>query len=362
MNTVGIISDKDFEILNEPPYPHPYFESFENPLRIKCIMDYFKKEKLFEENRVKKIPINKFDDSIIELVHSKYHIDSIKFFSKMGSGNIGETVYITKDTFNLSKKAIEGTITALSSVISGDINQSFAFIRPPGHHALRDIASGLCIFNNIAIGIQYLRNIRKIANKIAIIDIDNHYGDGLAKIFYEDQDVLYFSVHEYDFEQGELGSIYELGNNKGLGYNINFPIPCNTTDDYYLEFFDIMEPIFTKFNPELIIVACGFDCHYTDPIGNCLLTANSYIKFTQKLLKLANKICNGKISFILEGGYSLSALPICSFSIIKELLGEQVDLPIQEKIKFPENLEISKTIRQTKTELMDLLRNFWTNI
>ncbi len=364
MNNIGIISDKDFEMLNEPPFPRPYFEAFETPLRIKCIKDYFEKEKLFEDNRIKKIPIRNLEkiETILELVHTKYHVDSIKYFSNLASGSVGETVFITEETFKLAKKAIEGTITAFNSVISGEVNQSFAFIRPPGHHALRDVASGLCIFNNIAVGIQYLRKIKKNAKKFAIIDIDNHYGDGIAKFFYEDPEVLYFSIHEYDFDQGELGFIHELGNNEGLGYNINFPIPPKTTDKYYLEFFDILEAVFSEFKPEIIIVACGFDCHYTDPIGNCLLTANSYIKFTQKLLILANNVCNGKISFILEGGYSLSALPICSYSIVKTLLGDMVNLPSQEKIEFPEDLDISKVIAKVKGELNNLLRDYWSNI
>jgi len=362
MNKLGIISDKDFEILNYPPYPRPYFESFETPLRIKCIMDYFEKNNLFEDNRIKKIPIQTFDEieTIIELVHTKYHIDSIKSFSHMGSGNIGESVFITRDTFLLAKKAVEGTITAFNSVLTGDVQQSFAFIRPPGHHALREVASGLCIFNNIAVGIQYLRKIKKTAKKIAIIDIDNHYGDGIAKFFYEDPDVLYFSVHEYDFEQGELGFIHELGSKEGIGHNINFPIPYKTTDKQYLEFFDVLELIFSEFQPDIIIVACGFDCHYTDPIGNCLLTANSYIQFTQKLLRLAKEICDGKISFILEGGYNLNALPICSYSIIKTLLGDPVALPTVEKIIFPEDSEITETITRIKTELKGLLKDFWS--
>lgn len=364
MNNVGIISDKDFEMLNYPPYPRPYFESFETPLRIKYIMDYFEKNNLFEDNRIKKIPIQTFDEieTIIELVHTKYHIDSMKFFFHMGFGSIGESVFITKDTFQLAKKAVEGTITAFNSVLTGDVKQSFAFIRPPGHHALRDVASGLSIFNNISVGIEYLRKIRKNAKKIAIVDIDNHYGDGIAKFFYEDPDVLYFSVHEYDFEQGELGFIHELGSKEGIGYNINFPIPPKTTDQYYLEFFDVLELIFSEFRPEMIIVACGFDCHYTDPIGNCLLTANSYIQFTQKLLGLAKKICDGKISFILEGGYNLNALPICSYSIIKTLLADPVALPFVEKIIFPEDLDIKETITRIKTELIGLLKDFWSGI
>jgi acetoin utilization deacetylase AcuC-like enzyme len=357
--TVGIITDKDFEVLNDPPYPRPYFESFESPLRIKSIMDYFNKTDLFEDSRVKQLPLTDIDDSVIELVHSKYHIQSIKYLSDIGSGDAGESVFITKDTYNLAKKAVGATISALSSVINNEVNQSFAFIRPPGHHALRDVASGLCIFNNIAIAIQYLRKVKQAINKVAIVDIDNHYGDGIAKFFYEDPDILYFSIHEYDFDQGELGFIFEIGEGDGLGKNINFPIPPKTTDKYFLELFDIVDPIFSEFKPELIVIACGFDGHFTDPIGNCMLTANAYIQFTHKILDLAKRLCNGKLSFVLEGGYSQSALPICSYSIIQTLLGDQVELPFEEKISLPEDPELKNTISRVKAELINILKNFW---
>ena len=358
---IGIITDDDFSSKNVPPYPHPTFFSYETPLRVKSVVTYLEKNRIFEDKRIHKIKPLEVDDETIYLAHTKYHVDSIKALSSRGNGLLGEEVYVTEDTYKLAKKAIGGVISAVTSVINRDINQSIALIRPPGHHALREKASGLCIFNNIANSILFLRQKLQYNKKIAIIDIDAHFGDGLVQYFYEDPTVLYFSIHEFDFVEGEIGFIDELGTGDGLGRSINFPIPFNSTDDDFLEFFEILEPILKEFMPDLIIIAAGFDMYFADPIGNCLLTTISYFKFTEKILKIAEEICEGKLAFILEGGYSLLGLPVCIHSVIQSLLNEKYVRPSFEYIDFSyysKNDEIIKI----KLTLKNLLANFWNSI
>ena len=356
---IGIVIDNDFASKNNPPYPRPMFVSNENPNRIKSILNYFEKINIFEDKRLIKLSPLIIEDKIIELAHSKYYIDSIKRLSSLGSGLMGDEVFITKDTFNLAKKAIGGAIRAVESVIRKDLNQSFALIRPPGHHALREMGSGLCIFNNIANAILYLREELKYDKKIAIVDIDDHFGDGIAQYFYYDPNVLYFSVHEFDFVEGELGFPDELGEGKGIGKNINFPIPIGVNDNEFLEFFDILDPILREYQPDLIIVAAGFDMYFADPIGNCNLTSISYFNFAERILKIAEDVCEGKIAFILEGGYSLIGLPFCVHAIIKALLNEK-----HERLSF-ENLEFSneskrEEINKIKNLLITLLKDYWS--
>lgn len=356
---IGIIIDNDFASKNNPPYPRPMFVSNENPKRIKYIMSYFEKINLFEDKRLIKLSPLIIEDKIIELAHSRYYIDSIKRLSSLGSGLIGEEVFITKDTFNLAKKAIGGAIRAVESVIRNDVNQSFALIRPPGHHALREMGSGLCIFNNIANAILYLREELKYDKKIAIVDIDDHFGNGCAQYFYNDPSVLYFSVHEFDFVEGELGFPDELGEGEGLGKNINFPVPAGVGDNEFLEFFDILDPILREYQPDLIIIAAGFDMYFADPIGNCNLTSISYFNIAERILKIAEDVCEGKIAFILEGGYSLIGLPFCVHAIIKALLNEK-----HERLSF-ENLEFSnkskrEEINKIKNLLIILLKDYWS--
>jgi len=356
---IGIITDEDFAKLNVPPFPRTSFFSHEHPIRIKSILDYFDKVKLFDDSRIvlkKPIQIN---ESIIKLAHSQYHINTIKRLSKFGFGIIGDEVFITQDTFFLAKKALGGSIQAIQCVLNGELHQSIALIRPPGHHALREKASGLCIFNNIANSIFYLRKIMNFDKRIAIIDIDDHFGDGIAQYFYEDPSVLYFSIHEFDFEDGDLGFIDELGEGEGLGSNINFPVPRGITDDDFLDFVEFLEPILIQFRPELIIIATGFDMYYDDKVGNCLLTSSSYYNFTRWILTLAEKLCQGKVAFILEGGYSPIGLPFCIHSMIRALLNEDYERPEFEYLDFTSETKKDE-IAKIKEVLLKELAKYWS--
>jgi len=360
-NKIGLVIDGDFASKNEPPYPHPIFFSYETPLRIRSIITYLEKKNVIDDRRINLIEPKIIDESVIHLAHTKYYIESIKHLSSLESTMLNEEVFITKDSFKLAKKAIGGAIQAIESVIDKRVAQSFALIRPPGHHALRESGSGLCIFNNIANSILYLRERLNYNEKIAIIDIDNHFGDGLAQYFYGDPSVLYFSIHEYDFIEGDIGYINELGEGEGLGKNINFPIPMNSVDDDFLEFIELVEPVLKEFSPDIIIIAAGFDMYYTDPIGNCLLTSISYYKFTEKILKIAEEICEGKLSFILEGGYSLLGLPVCVYSVIQALFKEKYERPPFEYLDFSKNSKKNE-IKKISSTLKTLLANYWSSI
>jgi acetoin utilization deacetylase AcuC-like enzyme len=361
-NKIGIIVDKDFAEKNNPPYPHPIFLSYESPLRIQSILNYLGIKNVFENERVIKFEPNPVEDSTLNLAHSKYHIDSIRNISSRGYGLLGDEVFVTEDTFELAKKAVGGTILAVENVLNQNVNQSIALIRPPGHHALREKASGLCIFNNIANSIIYLREKLQRIIKVAIIDIDAHFGDGLVQYFYEDPSVLYFSVHEFDFVEGDIGFIDELGYGEGLGKSINFPIPPKTPDAHFLTFMDIIEPLLHEFKPEVIIVAAGFDLYFADPIGNGSLTSVSYYNFARKILSLAENICEGKLAFVLEGGYSLIGLPYCVYAVIKGLLGEVYERPDFEKFEISEEEEKEEDIMKIKNSLKSLLSKYWDSI
>ncbi|MHA1350910.1 MAG: hypothetical protein ACTSPZ_08775, partial [Promethearchaeota archaeon] len=187
---VGIILDDDFGSKHIPPYPKPSFISFEHPFRITCILNHLERNGIFKDNRVVKVKPKEIDETILELAHSKYHIEAIKKISNAGGGLLDEEVFVTYDTFDLAKKAVGGAIEAIEGVVKNRYTQSFALIRPPGHHAYREKSSGLCIFNNIANSILYLRKKLGYNEKIAIIDIDDHFGDGIAQYFYHDPSVL----------------------------------------------------------------------------------------------------------------------------------------------------------------------------
>lgn len=354
---IGIVYDEDFAEKHAPPYPNPAFLSFESPLRLKGIYDFFKQTHFFDDKRLMKLLPRDVTYETLSLAHTTYHIDSIQRISAFGTGLLGEEIYITKNTYDLAKKAIGGTIEAIESVIRGDVAQSFGLVRPPGHHASRMKSSGLCIFNNIAASILYLRE-QGYEKKIAIIDIDDHFGDGLSYYFYQDPSVLYFSIHEFDFTEGDIGFMNEFGEQEGLGFNINFPIPSGIRNKDFLLIMELLDPLLHQFNPDLIIVATGFDMYFDDPIGNCFLTSVAYYQFAKQLVSIAKEVCGGKVSFILEGGYSLIGLPYCVQAIVRALLGESHKEPLFEKRTFlhPSKYE---EVNRIKDILIKLLHEFW---
>ena len=361
-NLIGLIVDDDFASKHIPPYPRPSFISFEHPLRIRAILNHLERTNILSNERIVKAKPREISQTTIELAHSKYHIEGIKKISKMGGGLLEEEVFVTEDTYELALKAVGGAIEAIEGVVTNKYSQSFALIRPPGHHALREKASGLCIFNNIANAILYLQKHLNINQKIAIIDIDDHFGDGLARYFYDDPTILYFSIHEFDFTEGDLGMVDELGIDKGIGKNINFPVPEGITNEDFYYCLNLLDPILTEFKPDLIVVAAGFDMYYADPIGNCLLTSIAYNKFAERLLKIAEIICESKIAFILEGGYDIVGLPYCVEAIIKALLKEKYDPPDFEKnLSFLADSK-REDIEKIRSYLKSLLTPYWNKI
>ncbi|MFX0049340.1 MAG: hypothetical protein ACFE8G_14450, partial [Candidatus Hermodarchaeota archaeon] len=198
--------------------------------------------------------------------------------------------------------------------------------------------------------------------KIAIIDIDDHFGDGLAQYFYDDPSVLYFSIHEFDFTEGDLGMVDELGIDAGIGKNINFPIPEGIDNEDFYSCLELLDPILKEFQPALIIVATGFDMYYADPIGNCSLTSLAYNQFADRILKIAEAVCDAKVAFILEGGYDIIGLPYCIEAIIKALLKERYEPPDYENNLSCLKDSKSKEIDRIKSLLKGLLNPYWDKI
>ncbi len=355
---IALITDREFERKHIPPYPRPSFFSNEHPIRIKVILDYLEQKGVFEDDRIGIEKPTTVPDKILMCAHTKYNIETIKRLSNFGHGILGEEVFITKTTFELAKKAVGGVIKAMELVLNEDVERSFALVRPPGHHATKEKSSGLCIFNNIATAILHFRKEKGYEKKIAIIDIDDHFGDGIAQYFYEDPNVLYCSIHEFEFEEGDIGFISELGDGEGLGTNVNFPVPMGIVDSDFFEFTSLIEPILQQFRPDLIIVAAGFDMYWSDPVGNCLLTSRAYYDFALWISKISTEICGGRLVFVLEGGYSLTGLPICVFSVLKALLGEKYYQPDSEFIDFS-FLSKKDEVKKVKNVLKNELKRYW---
>ena len=211
------------------------------------------------------------------------------------------------DSFRAAKLAAGGLLSLVDSIQKGSVNNGFAFVRPPGHHAEKNKAMGFCIFNNVAIAAAKLISHYRL-NKILIADWDLHHGNATQHSFYNNPQVLYFSTHQYPYYPG-TGSFEEVGDGKGKGFTVNVPLrPGAGDNEYILIFREILQPLAREFRPDFILLSAGFDTYYQDPLGGMRVTPEGFAALTQLLIESANELCQGKLAITLEGGYNLEGL------------------------------------------------------
>jgi len=215
---------------------------------------------------------------------------------------------IKSDTFEVALRSVSAAVSLTSKVCEGKIKNGFAAIRPPGHHAKVEKAKGFCFFNNVAICARYAQQIYNMKN-VLIIDWDVHPGDGTTSIFYDDPSVFVVSIHQDGIFSKAVGSTTQTGEGEGEGSIFNIPVKERGDINDYLRLF---EPELIKAaqmcQPDLIFISCGFDAHYSDPVGNMNLDEKSFQRFTKFVKEIANQYCGGKIISLLEGGYNTKTL------------------------------------------------------
>ena len=254
-------------------------------------------------------PIIEHDDAAwIRRVHDAAYVDWVKSSCGKGGGLLdqGDTV-VSEHSFAAAMASVDAALTAADAVVSGDADNAFSAMRPPGHHALPGRAMGFCLFGNVAILARYLQQ-RHGLERIAIVDWDVHHGNGTQAIFYEDPSVLFVSLHQHPLWPGS-GMEDERGKGDGEGATINIPIAPFTSEADYLSIFEErVLPALDQYRPECLIVSAGFDAHKDDPIAQLQLTEEGYATMTRWLKQIAGDSCGGKIISCLEGGYNLDAL------------------------------------------------------
>lgn len=210
------------------------------------------------------------------------------------------------DSFEIARLAAGGVLALLEAIEAGRARRGFALVRPPGHHAETDRAMGFCLFDNVAVGAAFLR--RAGHARVAIVDWDVHHGNGTQEIFLRDPDVLFVSLHQHPWYPG-TGAAEESGEGEGIGATINLPLPAGCGDAEYLAAFDDrVLPALHAFHPGFLLVSAGFDAHFQDPLGGMRVTPKGFADMAARLRRAADELCDGRIAFVLEGGYHLGAL------------------------------------------------------
>ena len=269
--------------------------------RVTAIIDNFKK--VDNKNLIWKKP-NKFDEFFLNKTHSIEYINHVKqSFPKKGLVFLDGDTIVSPGSKDATKDAVGSIITAIDGVQNKEFKNAFCAVRPPGHHAEKEKAMGFCIYNNVAVGANYLIEKYKY-KKIAIIDFDVHHGNGTQDIFYDNEKVLYVSTHQYPYYPGS-GSNKENGKFNNV---LNIPLEAGTTSEVYLNAYENVLTKIKQFKPEFLLFSAGFDAHIDDPLAQMRLSTEDYYKITKRTLEYSKSFCNGRVVSILEGGYDLKAL------------------------------------------------------
>ncbi len=288
----------------------------------------------------------------LKQVHAASLIERVRSTSWQGGGtlDLGDT-YATAESYDLARLAAGSAVTAVSAILNGEINNGFALVRPPGHHAEYTNISGFCLFNNVAVAARHAQTHPDIS-RVLIIDFDVHHGNGTQDIFYEDDSVLFMSLHLFIprmFYPG-TGSLKETGMNGGSGYTLNVPLMPYIGDMGYGRIFnELILPKAREFQPDFILISAGYDAHWQDPLAMAGLSLTGYAHLSQQLVAMADELTNGRILFVLEGGYRIEALHFGIMNTFNALTHKDTILdPLGPMPKNePDVTELLRTLKHT---------------
>jgi acetoin utilization deacetylase AcuC-like enzyme len=330
MTTAYLIDDR---FLLHDDFDHP-----ENAQRLHAITAALKASGL--DQALPRIEGRYATDDEVRAVHHPRMLDHVQRMAMFGGGMLNPDTYLVPESWDAATFAAGTVARAVEAVVGGEADNAFALVRPPGHHATPSTPMGFCLINNVAVAAQ-VACTKLGLKRIAIIDWDTHHGNGTQDIFYDDPDVLFISSHTYPFYPG-TGHWQEVGSGEGKGATLNIPLPPGTGDDTFaLLYEELVARAVRRFEPELIIVSAGYDCHWSDPLAPMRMSIAGYNRLARLIYNLADEVCHGRLVLALEGGYSLQALAAGVVGALYVLQGkpEQAHDPLGRQPEIPCDVE-----------------------
>ena len=257
-------------------------------------------------------------------VHPDSYLQAFKAMSDAGGGELGLRTPFGRGGYEIAALSAGLAVAAFQSVLTGEVRNAYALSRPPGHHCTADFPNGFCLLNNIAVAIRSAQ-AKGLVQRVAVVDWDVHHGNGTEAIFYDDPEVLTISLHQDRNYPLDTGAVSARGAGAGLGFNLNLPLPPGTGHIGYLHAMDrVVLPALDRFQPQAIVVACGYDAAAVDPLGRMLCSADTFRQMTRRVLQAADRLCDGRLTLVHEGGYSEVYVPFCGHAVLEELSGAPV--------------------------------------
>lgn len=333
--------------------PYQHFESAESKTRLASLVEVSGIADSLE--RLRFTPATHED---LLRVHDVAHVERMQRLSAQPrGGDMGDGASpFGHGGFDIARWSAGGVIKALDAVLAGEVDNAYALVRPPGHHAVPESGMGFCMFANIAIAIEHAR-ARGAVSRVAVVDWDVHHGNGTEACFESDPNILTISLHQDGNFPRHTGKVEHRGVGEGYGAAVNIPLPAGSGQGAYLHALSrVVKPALEAFAPEVIIVACGFDASNADPLGRMMLTSQSYREMTRELMQIAEKLCSGRLVFSHEGGYSPVYVPLCGLAVLEELSGTRTEVTdaqlaswgtLPGQLLQPHQAELIEAVRQS---------------
>jgi len=254
-------------------------------------------------------------------VHTPDYLKKIQDLNATG-GDAGPFTPMGSGSYDIALLSAGGVIALTDAVIDGKVDNGYALVRPPGHHALPDMGMGFCLFCNGAVAGRHALEARGL-ERIAYVDWDVHHGNGTEAAFWRDPRALTISIHQDRCFPPDTGGMDAIGEGPGEGFNINIPLPAGSGFGAYEAAFDeVIIPALRAYGPDLIFVPSGFDAGGHDPLGRMMMHSRGYGELTRKLLAVADEVCGGRLVMCHEGGYNAPTVPYYGLAVMEALSGE----------------------------------------
>ncbi|MEM1116283.1 MAG: histone deacetylase [Bacteroidota bacterium] len=251
-------------------------------------------------------------------VHPEAYLDLVETFCATGGGQLDADTYATAASWDVARQACGDLLALVDAVCTGGARTAFALGRPPGHHARPFQAMGFCLIANVAVAARHAQAVHG-AERVMIVDVDVHHGNGTQEVFEADPSVLFVSSHQADIYPG-TGRLGETGVGAGEGLTVNLPVPGGTANNLVDLYRTVLPPLAERFRPDLVLVSAGYDGHYLDPLGSLGLSVTGLSDLLGVVHEAADRWAEGRMVLTLEGGYQAEALAACVAAALHRLI------------------------------------------
>jgi acetoin utilization protein AcuC len=329
--------------------------------RFSNVMKLFEEQGLFRLPNVSVLKPEPVTMRDLLRVHNKEYVDCIFRLAEASKPYDVETP-VSSQILEAALLMLGGAIEAGKAVYCGKVGRAVT-LGGGFHHAGRKYGGGFCLFNDVAVLVEFLREEYRV-KRVLILDYDVHFGNGTSDIYYSDPEVLFISLHQdpRTIYPG-TGFVEEIGEGAGEGYNVNVPLPPLTGDQTYLEALkEVFVPLADEFKPEIILANGGSDAHFADRLGDLGLTVKGFFRLSQTVVEVAEKVCGGKLILLVGSGYNPAVLPPCWYALTAGVVGLDKIVVADPFAPPVEPSWCRRKVRKTVAELKRLLRKYWQSI